>query len=82
MSAYKWLKFAAGVPIAAALLAVVYEFTNPATGVLETYSTTPESATGVQWYGDLMTWLPLIVLLLLAFMVIVAIITRRRSVRP
>jgi len=80
MSAYKWLKFAVGVPITAAVLAVVYEFTGPAIPMMRTYSTTPESSQGIEWYSQMMNWLPLVVLGLLAFMVIVAIITRRQRV--
>lgn len=82
MSAYKWLKFAVGIPLAAILIAVVYSFTSPATDVMRDYSTSPESSAGITWYSDILQWLPLVVLMLLAFMVVVAIITRRRRVAP
>ena len=79
MSAYKWLSFAFGVPLVAMLLAIMYEITNPAIGLMRDYSTSKESATGIQWYADFMSWLPLIVLILLSFMLMVGIITRRRN---
>jgi len=81
MSAYKWLKFAVGVPIAAILLSIVYRITNPVTDVLSVHTTSTASQTGLSWYNQALNWLPLMVLMLLAFMVIVAIITRRRRVQ-
>lgn len=79
MSAYKWLVFAAGMPIIAVLLAIMYEFIYPAIDLANEYSTSQESATGIQWYTDFVNLLPLIVILFLAFMLLVGIINRRRQ---
>lgn len=80
MSAYKWLSFAIGIPLLAVMTALIYEFAYPAVDLATQYSSSSASATGLQWYEQFLTWLPFVLLMLLAFMVIVAIITRRRSV--
>lgn len=79
MSAFKWLVFGVGLPVIAVLLAIMYEFVYPAIDLMSEYSTSQESATGIQWYTDFMNFLPLIILLLLAFMLLVGIINRRRQ---
>ena len=80
MSAFKWLAFALGIPLTAGLLAVMYEFVNPAIDIMHQYSTSETSATGIQWYEQFISLMPLVVLLLLAFMLVVGIVVRRRSV--
>lgn len=80
MSSFKWLAFALGVPLAAVLIAFVYEFTSPAVDLLNQYSESSASSQGITWYSQFLDFLPLIVLLLLGLMVVVAIITRRERV--
>ncbi|MGK7297344.1 MAG: hypothetical protein ACNS61_16225, partial [Candidatus Wenzhouxiangella sp. M2_3B_020] len=80
MSAFKWLAFALGIPLSAVLIAFTYAFTNPAVELLNTLSTSEESAQGIAWYSQFLDFLPLVVLLLLALMLVVGIITRRQSV--
>lgn len=81
MSAYKWLAFAFGVPLLAVLYGIMMEFVYPAIDMANQYSSSEASAQGIAWYEQFMTWLPFVILFLLAFMVIVAAITRRRRVR-
>jgi len=80
MSAFKWLRFTVGMVILSVLLAFIYSFTNPAIPLLREYSTSSVSATGIDWYEQWLGLLPLMTLLLLAFMLIVGIVLRRRSV--
>lgn len=80
MSAFKWLAFAFGVPLLAVLYAILTEFVRPGISILEGLSSTPESSQGITWFSQFWSWLPFIVLLLLAFTVLVAVIVRRRSV--
>lgn len=80
MSAYKWLAFAFGIPLIAVLYSIMTRFTRPGIDVLDSLSTSEASAQGIEWYSQFWSWLPLILLMLLAFMVIVAVIVRRRSV--
>lgn len=80
MSAYKWLAFAFGIPLLAVIYAIMNEVTQPAIGMLNKYSSSEASAQGITWYAQFWEWLPLVLLMLLGFMVIVAVIVRRRSV--
>jgi len=80
MSAFKWLAFAVGFVLMAVLYSIFTEFVRPAITVLEGLSSTEASAQGITWYAQFWDWLPLILLLMLAFMIVVGIIVRRRSV--
>lgn len=79
MSAYKWLQFVIGVVIVAALGAVLNEFVLPVIDVARSQSTTQASSEGIQMYADTWNWMPGIALFLLVFMLLVAIVVRRRS---
>lgn len=81
MSAYKWLRFALGIPLIAVLLAIIYEFARPAVDMGYQYSSSEYSNTGLQWYAEFLDLLPFILLSLLAFMLVVGIVNRRRMVR-
>lgn len=79
MSAYRYLEFVIGIVIVGALGVVVNEFVLPIISMGNTYSTTQESATGLQWYSEFWTWMPLWIALLLTVAFIVGIVLRRRA---
>lgn len=78
MSAFKWLAFTVGIPLIAVLYALMMEFVNPAIQISRDYSTSEYSSTGIDWYANFIDLLPFILLVLLAFMLVVGIIVRRR----
>jgi len=80
MSAYRYLTFVIGIPFLAILLSVVYEFIWPAIDIMNQFSNSTASSTGIQWYTDFVNWLPAVVLALLAFTLIVAVVVRRGRV--
>jgi len=81
MSAFKWLAFVLGIPITAVLYAFIREFTEPTIALTRSLSTSQTSAQGITYYEQFMSWLPLIILALLGFMLVVAIVNRRSEVR-
>jgi len=80
MSAYRWLQFTLGIPLLALLYALLTEFVRPGISVLHSQSSTSASAQGITWFEQFWEWLPLVLLLLLAFSLVVAITVRRRQV--
>lgn len=82
MSAFKWLQFVFGVVIVAMLGAVLNEFVLPVIDISRSQSTTTASQAGINMYADIWTWIPGIALFLLVFILVVAIVVRRRAVTP
>lgn len=82
MSAYRYLVFVFGVVLVAVLGAFMMEIITPTIDLLNAYSSTPESATGIGWYESFTGLIPLVMLLLLAFMFLYGIVVRRGAVRP
>lgn len=82
MSAFRWLAFAVGVAVLAALGSVLTEFVLPTISIAQSHSTTQASSQGIQWYATAWEWIPLIVLILLMFTLFVGIIVRRRRTLP
>jgi len=80
MSAYKWLAFAVGIPLLAIMYSIFTEFVTPGVDILNQMSSTQASSQGITWFEQFWEWLPLVLLLLLGFMVLVAVITRRNRV--
>lgn len=80
MSAFKWLAFTFGFVLIAVVYSILTEFVRPGIDVLNSLSTTQASSQGIAWYSQFWDWLPLILLLLLAFLIVVGVIVRRRSV--
>lgn len=81
MSAYRYLIFVLGVILTAVLGSFLYTIVNPIEQQMSQFSTTTESATGVEWFGQFMDIFPMVLLLLLMFMLIYGIVLRRRGVR-
>lgn len=81
MSAYRYLLFVMGVILVALLGAFMMTVTTPAIDLLNAYSTTEASSTGIMWYTEFIELLPLVLFLLLAFMFVYGITLRRGGVR-
>jgi len=82
MSAARWLAFAVGVVVVAAVGSLLNEFILPLIDVMNSQSTTQASSTGIQWYATAWEWMPLVILLLLGFTLLVGIIVRRQRTLP
>lgn len=82
MSAYRYLIFVMGTILVALLGAFMMTIINPTLGMLNSYSSSPESATGIMWYSSFVDLLPLLMIMLLGFMFIYGIVVRRGRVRP
>lgn len=82
MSAYRYLIFVFGVVLVAVLGAFMMEIITPVTAMLNSYSSTQASATGIGWYESFTGLIPLVMLLLLAFMFLYGVVVRRGRVRP
>lgn len=83
MSAFNYLRFAAAVPLVAVLMGFAYEVVGPGVTLMQRYSSSQASATGISWYSTYMnTLLPFIALALLGFAALVYTITRKRMVGP
>lgn len=80
MSAYRALLFVSGVILVAVLGAFMLRIARPAIDMMNVYSTTEASATGIGWYTAFIDLLPFVLLLLLGFMFIYGVITRRGGV--
>jgi uncharacterized BrkB/YihY/UPF0761 family membrane protein len=80
MSAYRYLLFVSGVILVALFGAFMLEIMTPTIDMLNTFSSTPESATGIGWYAEFVDLLPLVMLFLLAFMFLYGVVVRRRGV--
>lgn len=80
MSAFKWLAFGFGFVLIAVVYSILTEFVRPGIEALNDLSSTQASSQGIAWYSQFWEWLPLLLLLLLAFLIVVGVITRRRSV--
>lgn len=80
MSAIAYLEFVAGLVIAAVLWALVSQATNDLQSEALSSADTTAGSTGADWLGTWISWMPLWVVLLLAFGLIVAVVVRRRGV--
>jgi hypothetical protein len=80
MSAFKYLIYVSGVVLVAAFGAILNEFVTPFLMAASTHSTTAASSTGVTWFQQFWTWIPLVALFLLAFALIVGVVNRRNQV--
>lgn len=82
MSAARWLAFAVGIVVVAAVGSLLNEFVLPLIAVANSQSTTQASSTGIEWYSTAWEWMPLVVLFLLGFTLLVGIIVRRQRTLP
>jgi glucan phosphoethanolaminetransferase (alkaline phosphatase superfamily) len=80
MSAFRWLAFVAGVVLSAVLAAIMTELVLPTLDITRGLASTQASNQGITWMQQIWNWMPLVILLLLAFGLLIAITVRKRQV--